>query len=308
MKIHHAFPPAGERRERIVLAIGFFDGFHRGHRAIARALLRERKAGYRAAVLTFRNHPSTYLRPDDVPPMISTLEERLDNLGEAGIDEAYLLPFDAAIAGLEAATFLDEIVIGRLGARALVVGGNFRFGANRGGDARFADAHLRARGIGFVAVPQLEDRGARISSTRIRRAIAEGDVALADELLGGSYRIRGAVVVGEGRGQLLGFPTANLAVASGKLIPADGVYSCVGRHDGRDYAGLLSIGTNPTFDGKARTVEVWLRDLERTIYGEEIVLRELRFVREQRRFESAGALLEQMRADVAAVPYPSFVK
>ncbi|MBV8600943.1 MAG: riboflavin biosynthesis protein RibF [Candidatus Eremiobacteraeota bacterium] len=307
MKIDRAFPES-PYRGNVVLAIGFFDGFHRGHRAIVEALLRERKAGYRAAVLTFRNHPATFLRPDAVPPMISTLEERLDNLGEAGIDEAYLLPFDATIASLDAARFLDEIVIGRIGARVLVVGQNFRFGANRGGDANFAREHLARRDVGFVAVPQLEDRGARISSTRIRRAIAEGDVALADELLGTAYRLRGTVVLGEGRGHQLGFPTANLDVPGGKLIPAEGVYSCVCRHDGRDYAGLLSIGTNPTFDGKAQSVEVWVRDFEHTIYGEEIALRDLRFVRAQRRFESAEALLEQMRADVAAVPYPSFVK
>ena len=259
-------------------------------------------------MLTFRNHPATFLRPDQVPPLISTLEERLDNLGRAGIDEAYLLAFDSAIASLDAETFLDEIVAGRIGAKALVVGENFRFGANRGGDAAFARARMAAHDIEFVAVPQLQDRGERISSTRIRRAIAEGDVAQADELLGGTYVLRGRVVVGEGRGHALGFPTANLEVSAGKLIPADGVYRCIARYDGRDYAGLLSIGTNPTFDGRGRSVEVWLRDFDQTIYGEEVALRELRFVRDQRRFESVEALLEQMRADVAAVPYPSFVK
>ena len=291
-----------------MLAIGFFDGFHRGHRAIVDAVLRERRPGYRAAVLTFRNHPATFLRPQQVPPMISTLEERLDNLGRAGIDQVYLLPFDAAIAGLEPGTFLDEIVVARLGAVTLVVGENFRFGAKRAGDATFARERLSERGLGFVAVPRLEDAGRRVSSTRVREAIAAGDVALADELLAAPYVLRGRVVVGEGRGADMGFPTANLAVPPEKLIPADGVYRCAARHDGRDYAGLLSIGTNPTFNGSHRTVEVWLRDFDKSIYGEEVALRELRFVRAQRKFESVEALLEQMRADVAAVPYPVFVK
>jgi riboflavin kinase/FMN adenylyltransferase len=291
-----------------VLAIGFFDGFHRGHRAIVDALLRERKPGYRAAVLTFRNHPATFLRPESVPPMISTLEERLDNLGSAGIDEAYLLPFDASIASLEASTFLEEIVVGKVGARALVVGANFRFGARRAGDVGFARDHLAKHRIRFVAVEQVEDRGERVSSTRIRRAIAEGDIDLADDLLGAPLTLRGTVVLGEGRGHGLGFPTANLALRGEKLIPADGVYRCIARYDGRDYAGLLSIGTNPTFDGSDRTLEVWMRDFDRTIYGEEVSVRDLRFVRAQQRFESVDALLEQMRADVAAVPYPSFVK
>ncbi|MBV8425516.1 MAG: riboflavin biosynthesis protein RibF [Candidatus Eremiobacteraeota bacterium] len=291
----------------LVLGIGFFDGFHRGHRTIVVALLRERKPGYRAAVLTFRNHPATFLRPAEVPPMISTLEERLDNLGRAGIDEAYLLPFDASIAQLDAHTFTDEIVARRIGARVLVVGENFRFGAGRGGDVGFARERMAALGIGFIAVPQLEDRGERISSTRVRKAIAAGDVALADELLGAPYVLRGRIVVGQGRGHDLGFPTANLDVSQKKLLPADGVYRCIARHDGRDYAALLSIGTNPTFDGRARTVEVWLRDFDETIYGEQLSIRELRYLREQRRFDSPGELLEQMRADVAAVPYPTFI-
>jgi riboflavin kinase / FMN adenylyltransferase len=270
--------------------------------------LRERKPGFRAAVLTFRNHPATHLRPQQVPPMISTLEERLDNLARAGIDEAFLLPFDASIATLDARTFLDGIVAERIGARVLVVGENFRFGAARGGDAEFARERMAALGIGFVAVPQLEDRGERISSTRIRRAISEGNVELADELLGAPYIIQGQVVVGKGRGHDLGFPTANLAVSPEKLIPADGVYRCVARYDGRDYVALLSIGTNPTFEsGSNRMTEVWLRDFDSTIYGEQLSLRELRFLREQRRFENADALVEQMRADVAAVPYPTFV-
>jgi riboflavin kinase/FMN adenylyltransferase len=239
--------------------------------------------------------------------MISTLEERLNNLGSAGIDEAYLLPFDAAIATLQAQTFLDEIVVGKLGARALVVGENFRFGAGRRGDVAFAREHLGDRGVRFIAVAQLEDRGERVSSTRIRSAIASGNLELADELLGGSYALHGRVVVGAGRGHDLGFPTANLEIAGGKLLPADGVYRCIARYDGRDYPALLSIGTNPTFDGSARTVEAWLRDFERTIYGEYLSLRELRFLRAQQRFDSVEALLEQMRADVASVPYPTFV-
>ena len=239
--------------------------------------------------------------------MISTLEERLNNLGRAGVDEAYLLPFDAAIATLDASTFLDEIVIGRLGTRVLVVGENFRFGAGRAGDATLARDRMQRRGIGFVAVPQLEEGGERISSTRIRAAIAEGNLELADDFLGGSYELRGRVIVGAGRGHDLGFPTANLELQEGKLTPADGVYRCVARYDGRDYAGLLSIGTNPTFDGTGRSIEVWLRDFDRTIYGEELALRELRFLRAQQRFDSVDALLDQMRADVASVPYPSFV-
>ncbi len=305
MKIHHALerePPA----RPLVLAIGFFDGMHRGHREIVRTLLRLRRPGYRAGILTFSNHPSTHLRPDKVPPLINTLEERVNLLASTGIDELFLVPFDASIAKLEAARFLEEVVTGSLQARALVVGENFRFGAGRQGDATVAREFLARRGVDVAAVPPLLDGDERISSTRIRAAILRGDLATADRLLGEPYALRGRVELGAGRGHDLGFPTANLAVPAEKTLPGDGVYAALARYDGRDYKALVSIGNNPTFDGTARTVEAWLLDFRRTIYGEELALREFRFVREQRRFASAAELLDQMRDDATHVAFPSF--
>ena len=193
----------------------------------------------------------------------------------------------------------------RIGARTMVVGENFRFGAKRAGDVTFASKHLGVRGIDIVAVPNIADGEDRVSSTRVRAAIMSGELAVADRLLGHSYTVRGNVVLGEGRGHDLGFPTANLALSGEKLLPPDGVYATVARHDGRDIPGLVSIGTNRTFDGKRRTVEVWLRDFRETIYGAELVLRDLRFVREQIRFDGVDALLEQMRNDVTAIAYPT---
>ena len=169
----------------------------------------------------------------------------------------------------------------------------------------FASKHLGVRGIDIVAVPNIADGEDRVSSTRVRAAIMSGELAVADRLLGHSYTVRGNVVLGEGRGHDLGFPTANLALSGEKLLPPDGVYATVARHDGRDIPALVSIGTNPTFDGKRRTVEVWLRDFRETIYGAELVLRDLRFVREQIRFDGVDALLEQMRNDVTAIAYPT---
>jgi riboflavin kinase/FMN adenylyltransferase len=131
-------------------------------------------------------------------------------------------------------------------------------------------------------------------------------MAEADALLGRSYSVRGPVAFGAGRGHDLGFPTANVAVAPGKMLPPDGVYAITGRHDGRDYPGLVSIGTNPTFDGRERTVEAWLLDFNGSLYGEELILRDFRFLREQKRFASVDELLDQIRADAAAVPFPSF--
>ena len=306
MKVHHVLPDAAPERA-FVVAVGFFDGFHLGHRAIVRAALWERRAGERTAVLTFREHPTAFLRPGDEPPMIATLAERVNAFARAGIDEAYILPFDASIASLSPAAFLDEMLVGRIGARAMVVGENFRFGHKRAGDVAFARAHLNASQRGVVAVPNEQLDGERVSSTRVRAAIQAGDLELADRLLGAPYTVRGAVTFGAGRGHDLGYPTANVAVAPGKLLPPDGVYRATGRHDGRDYLGLVSIGTNPTFGEAPRTVEAWLLDFNGGLYGEELALRGFRFVRAQRRFDSADELIAQMREDAAGVKFPSVV-
>ncbi|MDQ6942480.1 MAG: riboflavin biosynthesis protein RibF [Candidatus Eremiobacteraeota bacterium] len=306
MKVHHVLPERAPERA-FVVAVGFFDGFHRGHRAIVREALRERRPGERSAVLTFRDHPTAFLRPGHEPPMIATLEERVNAFARAGIDEAFILPFDASLASLGPAQFLDETLIARLGARAMVVGANFRFGHKRAGDVAFAEAHLAERGRTVVAVPNALDDGQRVSSTRIRAAIQAGELDVADRLLGAPHTVRGIVAFGAGRGHDLGYPTANVAVAPLKLLPPDGVYRVTGRHDGRDYIGLVSIGTNPTFDGTARTVEAWLLDFNGALYGEELALRDFRFLRAQRRFDSVDELVAQMRDDASEVRFPTVV-
>lgn len=306
MKIHHALPEHAPERA-FVVAVGFFDGFHLGHRAIVRETLRARRPGERTAVLTFRDHPTAFLRPGHEPPMIATLEERVNALARAGIDAAFVLPFDAAVASLGPAQFLDETLIARLGARAMVVGANFRFGHKRAGDVAFAQAHLAESGRTLVAVPNALDGGERVSSTRVRAAIAAGELDVADRLLGAPYTVRGTVAFGAGRGHDLGYPTANVAVAPLKLLPPDGVYRVTGRHDGRDYIGLVSIGTNPTFDGTARTVEAWLLDFNGALYGEELALRDFRFLRAQHRFDSVDELIAQMRDDASEVRFPTVV-
>jgi riboflavin kinase / FMN adenylyltransferase len=305
VKILHVLPATPPDERARVVAIGFFDGFHRGHRAIAREALRLRRAGERSAVLTFRAHPAAFLRPGHEPPLIATLEERVNAFARAGFDEAYVLEFDASIASLSPQAFLDDVLVGRVGARAMVVGSTFRFGHKRAGDVAFAEQHFGQQGRTVVAVPNEMDGGERVSSTRIRAAILEGDLETADRLLGAPYTVRGAVTFGAGRGHDLGFPTANIAVAPNKLLPRDGVYRISGRHDGREYPGLVSIGTNPTFDGRARTVEAWLLDFRGALYGEELALHDFRFVRGQRKFTSVEELVAQMHEDAATVRFPT---
>jgi riboflavin kinase/FMN adenylyltransferase len=294
-----------ESRRPLVLAIGFFDGFHRGHREIARQTFLLRKPGWRCGLLTFANHPATHLRPGTEPSLICTPQERLELFGHAGFEECFFVTFDDRIATLEPEAFL-EILIERLGVRGVVVGATFRFGHKRAGDVVLMRESLTKRAVNLVSVEPVSDGGERISSTRIRARIRDGELAQADHLLGGTgYEIRGPVEVGAGRGHALGFPTANVRIPA-KLLPKDGVYSALARYDGRDYAALVSIGTNPQFDGAVRTVEAWLRDFQYTIYGRELALRDLRYVREQRLFAEVGELVEQMQHDLQAVSYPSY--
>ncbi|MDP9018111.1 MAG: riboflavin biosynthesis protein RibF [Candidatus Eremiobacteraeota bacterium] len=304
MKIHHDLQrPTGAP---IVVAIGFFDGFHRGHQTIIRELRMLRKPGFRTGVLTFANHPSSFLRAGSEPDLITTPQERIDLLAQAGIEECFFIPFDERIATLSPQAFVDDVLVAQIHARAVVVGANFRFGKGRAGDTTLAREALAAYDVPFLAVENSVDAGERISSTRIRKLILDGDIEQAETLLGHAFVLRGEVQLGAGRGHDLGFPTANLAHSPQKLLPRDGVYSGVARHDGRDYATLVSIGTNPTFDGSKRTIEAWLRDFHATIYGEQLALRDLRFVREQIRYDSAEALLAQMQRDLSAVAYPSY--
>ena len=303
MIVHHELERRSERP--LVLAIDFFDGFHRGHREIARQTLRLRRPRWRSGLLTFANHPATHLRPGTEPRLLCTPQERLELFARVGFEECFFIEFDDRIATLSPNAFLD-ILAERLGVRGVVVGTTFRFGHGRAGDVRLMGEVLARHGARLVPVEPVSERGERISSTRIRALVERGELAQADGLLGGiGYEIRGPVEIGAGRGHTLGFPTANLRVPA-KLLPKDGVYSALARFDGRDYPALVSIGTNPQFGGGDLTVEVWLRDFQQTIYGRELGLRDLRFLREQRLFAGVGELVEQMELDRQAINYPSY--
>ncbi len=303
MEVLHDLARRGRRP--LALTIGFFDGFHRGHRELARQTMLLRKPGWRTGVLTFANHPAVHLRPGTEPPLICTPHERLELFAAGGFEECFFVPFDDRVATLAPETFL-EILVERLGARGVVVGSTFRFGHKRAGDTAFMRAYLEERGVKAICVDPVTERGERVSSTRIRALIADGDLAEADHLLGGiGYELRGPVEIGAGRGHALGFPTANVRVPA-KLLPKDGVYAAVARYDGRDYPALASIGTNPQFGGDTRTVEAWLRDFQCTIYGRELSLRDLRYVREQRLFAKVSELVEQMQRDLRTIGFPAY--
>ena len=292
---------AYDRSDGLLLSIGVFDGVHLGHRAVLRGLVEQRGPGTLAAAFTFERHPQSFLHPESAPRSITTLEEKINLLDGCGLDLLFLLPFDERIAGLEAEAFLHDVLIDTLNVRLLAVGDNWRFGKGRAGDVALAKRVLESAGRRFVSADLTEGGGDKISSSRIRGLIEERRFEEADALLGSPYTLRGIVTYGDGRGHVLGYPTANLAIPDEKLVPPDGVYGAIARHDGVDRTAVVSIGSKPTFGGTGTVVEAYLLDFGGSLYGEQIALRGFRFVRGQERFDGAASLVRQMDLDVAAV-------
>ena len=290
-----------DRSDDLLLSIGVFDGVHLGHRAVLRSLVEQRRPGTLVGALTFQHHPQAFLHPESAPKVITTADEKTNLLDECGLDILFLLPFDERIAELEPEAFLRDMLLRRLHTKLLVVGDNWRFGKGRTGDGALAKRVFEAEHCRFEAAALAEGAGDKISSSRIRALIEARSFAQADELLGAPYVVRGTVTAGEGRGHLLGYPTANLTISDEKLVPGDGVYGAVAHHDGKDLVAVVSIGTKPTFGGTRSVVEAYLLDFDRSIYGEQLALRQWEFVREQERYDGVDALVRQIDRDVAVV-------
>ncbi len=288
------------RCRRPVVALGKFDGVHRGHAKLLAAVLRlARREGAPAMAVTFDVHPDSLLRPHQVPPLLTTVEEKTDAIRAAGIGCLLYLEFTPSFAHLTAHEFAEDFLGRRLGARWVLAGETFRFGRNRGGDTDMLRRWGAALGFRFRAVPQATFGGEPVSSTRIRRVIAAGEMRLAAQLLGRPYSIAGTVEHGEARGRGLGAPTANL-VLPGKALPADGVYlarASVGRGEPRP--ALVNVGTSPTFGAGERRVEVHLLDFAGNLYGRRMRVHFERHLRPESRFPDAEALARQIRADVS---------
>ncbi len=285
------------------LAIGTFDGVHRGHRAvIARAREEADRRGVPLVAVTFDPHPMAVLRPEHAPSMLTSVETRAELMAEVGVDDVLALPFDRSVADWDPQAFVDRVLVGALRAEAVVVGANFRFGHRAAGDvATLVEAGESA---GFAAVGVPLDGGPQVwSSTYVRTCLSMGDVAGAAEALGRPFAVRGVVAEGDKRGRDLGFPTANVPVDPAAAAPADGVYAGWLRRvdDGTSYPAAISVGTNPTFDGhRERRVEGYVldrHDLE--LYGVEVEISFVERLRGMLRFDSIEALIEAMHDDVA---------
>lgn len=283
------------------MSIGNFDGVHLGHAEIVRRLLAAaRSLGGPAVVFTFEPHPGVLLRPDRAPTPLCTLADKAARLGELGVDAVLAYPTDQALLSLTPERFFRDIVLGSLGAKALVEGANFCFGKGRAGTVDVLAALAREAGVGAEIVPPVERDGQPISSSRIRGLLAAGQVAEAAKLLGRPYRVRGLVERGAGRGAAIGFATANLAQIATQL-PAVGVYAGWGEVEGRRLPAAVNLGPNPTFGESALKLEVHLLGHDGPLYGRELAVDFVRKVRDVRKFSGVDELKSQLTRDVAEV-------
>jgi riboflavin kinase / FMN adenylyltransferase len=314
-----------------VATVGMFDGVHRGHRALLDRVASEAAArGVAAAAVTFARHPLAVLRPGSEPPLLTTLDRKVELLGQAGMQVVLVLEFTRELSEVGAEAFADQVLFDGLGARAVVVGENFRFGHKAAGDPALLTSLGRPRGIDVVAVPLHRDGDQVVSSTRVRSELAAGEVAAAAASLGRPYALEGEVVVGDRRGRaLLGVPTANLEVPPGIALPADGVYAGhltdqapegsgrrgpgnpegVPRSDRADVQrgapvdrgvprpAAISVGTNPQF-GTDHRVEAHVLDFDADLYGHRVSVSFAHHLRGQAVFADVDELAAQIRADI----------
>lgn len=301
MEIDFGLPAPGSVVRPTVLTIGNFDGVHLGHQELLRGLVTDaRTIGAESVVVTFDPHPRCILDPDNCPPSLTTLDEKRDLLGRLGIDRLVVVEFTRALSRWSAEHFCDRLAASFPDLRGLRVGYDFALGHRRRGDVAFLRAWGRRLGFEVVAVPPVLLDGEPVSSSRVRRALAVGDVAAAARLLGRPYFMDSWVTHGARRGTRLGFPTANLAVTPNKCLPARGIYAMWVLVQGTWQAAATSVGYNPTFGGDHLTVEAYLLDFEGDIYRERLRAAFVARLREERKFATAEELAAQIARDVAA--------
>lgn len=286
------------------VAVGTFDGIHVGHQALLLETCRQAEnLGATPVVAIFDRHPASVVRPESAPRLLTELGQRISLLGQAGIELCYVVRFDEERSLQEPEQFVDEVVIGALNAKAMVMGEDFHFGRRRRGDTALL-ANLEATyGFKVLAIPlvSLPNLGGPVSSTRVREALARHDIELASALLGREHEVRGVVEHGDHRGRTIGFPTANVAVPGDVMLPFDGVYAgWYERSDGSLWPAAINLGRRPTFydENGLRLLEAHLLDFDDDLYGERAKVRFGRWIRGEVKFPGIDALVEQLHRDV----------
>jgi riboflavin kinase/FMN adenylyltransferase len=293
--LSHASAPSALRGA--VVALGNFDGVHRGHRAvIAHALALARRLGKPAAALTFEPSPRAFFKPDELSFRIVSLRSKLRLFAATDLDGAIVLTFGPTLAGLEASDFITSLLIGRFGISGAVVGFDFHFGRNRVGDPQYLQAEGKQHGFAVEVVEAVHDDKRRFSSGAVRTALANGDVADAADILGYPWFVSGEVVHGEKRGRDLGFPTANLKLEPGCGL-RHGIYAVRIAVDGVHYGGVASFGRRPTFDNGAPLLEVFIFDFAGNLYGKTVDVAFIGWIRPEEKFTAIDALVRRMNED-----------
>jgi riboflavin kinase / FMN adenylyltransferase len=284
-----------------VMALGNFDGFHRGHQAVVgRAVRHARDEGRPAIVATFDPHPVRHFKPDTPPFRLTSLDQRQELFAAAGAAAMLVLPFDAALAATTAEDFITGLLLERYGAAGVVTGADFVFGKGRGGNVVTLADHARRLGFFTEMVAPVDDADEVVSSSRIRSALQDGDCAIAARLLTRPFTVHGVVEHGDKNGRKLGFPTANIAMGS-YLRPRYGIYAVTGRlPDGRVLKGAANLGIRPSFTPPKELLEPHFFDFSEDLYGQEIDVAFHAFLRAEAKFDSMDDLIAQMAKDCDA--------
>lgn len=299
MNIYHSLD-SFHRLECAVVTSGTFDGLHIGHKKIL-ARLKEIsiQSGGESVVLTFWPHPRMVVSEDSQDlQLLSTIDEKIALFAEMGVQHLAIIPFTRAFSELSSDEFIRQILVEKIGTKKLVIGYDHRFGRNREGSFEFLQKNASSYGFEVEEILRQDIEDLAISSSRIRQSLLSGNVDEAQHLLGRPYAITGVVVKGKQLGRTIGFPTANIHLnESYKLIPANGVYVINAIYDGIVYKGMLNIGVRPTVDGTFRTIEANIFDFDKEIYGEDLTVELLHYLRPEQKFSGLDALIEQIKID-----------
>lgn len=285
-----------------VITIGTFDGVHTGHQYILQQLQEAAEACHgETVIITFDPHPREVLAPQNkMVNLLTTLDEKIQLLEKWGIHHLVVVPFTKAFSELSATAYLEDFLISTFRPHTIIIGYDHRFGHNREGGLELLEAEQQKFGFQLLEIPQQVVHDLTVSSTKIRKSLQEGAILLANELLGYPYFINGTVVHGDKMGRQLGFPTANISLHDPrKLIPAQGVYAVYVTVEGKQWKGALNIGTRPTFNGSELRIEVYILDFSGEIYGADIHVSFIEFIRSDKKFDSVDALVLQIKDDVA---------
>lgn len=301
MEVLRSIAELTELKGPLFLAIGVFDGVHLGHQAVIRTSAEHAAAAKGTpVVVTFDPHPAKVLRPEAAPHLLTATAHKIALIQTLGVEHLLVIHFDRAFAGTAAPEFVAELVRQARPLREICVGHEWSFGKGRAGNLDLLKKLGAQDGFAVVGIPPVEVRSTVVSSTAIRRAVQDGNFVRAAEMLGRDYTILGTVIEGEKLGRTLGFPTANLSAHS-EQFPPNGVYVIEARHGGVKYRGVANLGFRPTMEQKTpvRLLELHLFNLNREIYGEDVEVRFLRFLRPEKKFDGLEALKEQIGRDVA---------